>query len=306
MVLQRIVFRVALAVVAVVAVCLLAVPALATGGDPAVADLDIEPETVWVGENVSKAVYFEATFLNVDTAQKVYLIFKKARSTDLLQAELAYDKGVWAGRALVTRAQVGTWDLEDCFYVVDENGTDRIVTVAYGKDEADVETRFAVRERTVTPLVPGDGDKYKDIIAKRLLAPRHLRAAVDYGDNGEAETVELNWRCRGDYDKCEFAVYAGYSAGKMVKVAAVKGKLNCVVDVEDVVKALGETKKPKGKKLILFRVKNEAGKSNVAVVRLTEKHRGKGIKIGDRDKLRLRDGTSEALIPPGWAKNVKD
>ncbi len=267
-------WRVALAVVAV---CLLAVPALATDGDPAAADLNIEPETVWVGENVSKAVYFEATFLNVDTAQKVYLIFKKAGSTDLLQAELAYDKGVWAGRALVTKAQVGTWDLEDCFYIVDENGVDRMVTVTYSKDAPDVETRFVVRERTLTPPDAGGGDKDKNVIAKRLLAPRHLRAAVDYGDSGKAETVELNWRCRGEYEKAEFDVYAGYNAKKMVKVATVKGRLSCVIDIEDVSKVLGDAGKPKGKKFILFRVKNDAGKSNVAVAHLN----GKAPRQGD-------------------------
>ncbi|MDI6908131.1 MAG: hypothetical protein QMC81_11685 [Thermoanaerobacterales bacterium] len=233
--------------------------------NPNVLELDIHPETVIVDNDDSKDVYFDAAVNDLDADATVYLTFRKEGSTTELRAELTYDDGIWTGRKTVGEENIGTWKLAACTYKVD----DETGSIDVNGDDPDIDTRFTVKEQAAATPPDEDGGG-PAVPGKAVLKPKQLRAAVEYGEDGMAEEINLFWRYSAGAAIPQFKVYAGYNAGKMVEIGKVEGRFNCSVDVDDLTKALQAVHKPKGKKHVLLRVASGAGASNVAVVSLTQ------------------------------------
>jgi len=233
---------------------------------PDLVELDIHPETVTVAAGSGKDIYFDAAVDDLDTDATVFLVFRKEGSTSELKAELAYEDGVWTGKKTVNDGDAGTWKLVDCSYKLgEETGS-----IAFDTGDADIDLKFTVKKMAVTPPAKDkdkDGDKAP---APRICKPKQLRAVAGYDEDGKTKQVTLTWRPWNENSASKFTVYAGYDARHMVRVATVEGRNNCTLNLDEVLKALEEQKKPKGRKHVLFRVGNNAGFSNVAVVHLAQ------------------------------------
>lgn len=238
------------------------------GAGPDIVELDVHPETVTVAADGSKNIYFDAAIDNLDTAGTVYLTFRKEGATAALQAELTYEDGLWTGKKTVDDGDIGTWKLVGCSYKLD----DQTGSIAFDAGDPDIDTRFTVKKQAVVTPPNEDEDEDSengdDTYVPGLCKPKQLRATLVCDEDGKTNRVNLAWQLGTGNNASEFKIYAGYSAGHMIQVGTVEGKLNCTLNLDDVIKALQAQNKPKGKKHVLFRVGNSAGFSNVAVVPL--------------------------------------
>lgn len=247
-------------------------------------ELDIHPETIIVTEDTDKTVYFDAAVDDLDEDAVVYLTFKKDGATTEVEAELEYDDGLWVGSKSVDEDDLGTWRLQEATYELDAD--DKTGDLDFNTDDPDIDTRFVVKKAAEDD---DDGDDNPNTSPVNGILK--LRAMVDY-DDGQAEDFNLYWS--GDND--DVTIYVGYNAAWMVQVKEVDGS-GCSLDADAVLDELKEMKWHNNKRNILFRVANENGVSNVAVVSLVQ-NKGPWHKyISGSCPL-----GSDNQLPPGLAK----